>query len=226
MDENVKQEEAKEQDKSGEEGKEQFDAKAAITAVDGKIDKLIATLEKGKNESFDPVKLLKELGAEEEQPSLKKGTEKEGEQDFENMTPKDFAQFVVGSTLKEVQTALKPLVDRVEVLRVRSEVGECKEKYSDFMDFKEDVFKAAMNNPSLSLEDAYLKVAGGKRVAEQRTATEKRAKEDKEKEERERRAPFLPSERGGHDRRATKEEPTDIEGAAVLALRDVLGVEK
>ena len=215
------------QNKQGEGQDKQLEAR--VSKLDEKLDKILAGLDKKPSDDFDPIKLLKDLEQEDE-PRSRGGTDEasSGELDFEKMTPKEFAKFVVNSTLGEVQRALKPIVDRVEVLRVRSEVREAQDKYPDFMDFKDDIFKIAMNNPSLSIEDAYLQVAGRSSIKARREAAAEEAEEKKKKEENEssRRTPFLPSDRGGHDRRATKEEPADLEGAVVLALRDVMGQEK
>ena len=223
--------------KKGEEGKkegEQFNAEAAIKSLTETVGKIAIKLEEGskKEEGFDPEKFLREL--REEEGEGKKGDDegREGDKgvDFEKMSAKDFVTFVMTENRKAVQEMLQPVVDRVEQLRVRSEVKECKEKYPDFMEHKDAIFKLAMTRGDLSIEEAYLQVAGKSSVEARNKAEkekgEKEAKEKKEKEEKEkgRKNAFF-GERGGHSRQASQESPDSIEQAATLALRDVLGVD-
>lgn len=210
----------------GEQGKgEEFNAEVAFKGLTEKLDKIVGGLEaKGKkDESFDPEALLKELQREER--SEPKG--KEGEAKIEDMTAQQFAEFV----LQTVHTNLvSPLEAKVEGLRVRAEVAECKAKYDDFMEYRDDIFKLAMKKPELSLEEAYLQVTGQSTVKSKREAREKEAKEKTEKEKaeserKERRGSFL-GDRGGVSREASKVSPQTMDDAAVLALKDVLGQEK
>jgi len=206
----------------------EFNAEKEFKSLDGKLDKVLAGLEKGKGEDFDPIKLLREL---EEEPAREPSKVDDGVPDFEKMSPRQFAEFVLGHNAKQMQQMVQPLVERMEVLRVRSEVAECKEKYSDFMEHKEAIFKLAMTRQDLSLEDAYLQVAGKSSVEGRRKVeADKRAKEDEDKkkkgaEEKATPHPFFSGERGTVSRRASNEAPETIEDAAILALREVMGVE-
>jgi len=210
----------------GEEGKaKEFNAEESFKDLTEKLDKIAAGLEaKGKKEeSFDPEALLKELQREER--AAPKG--KEEGQKVEDMTAQQFAEFV----LDTVHTRLvSPLEAKVEGLRVRAEVAECKAKYDDFLEYRDDIFKLAMKKPELSLEEAYLQVTGQSTVKSKREAKEKEAKEKAEKEKtegerKERRGSFL-GEKGGVSREASKLSPDTMQDAAVLALKDVLGQEK
>jgi len=217
---------AKGGEEKGKEAKE-FNAETSFKGLSEKVDKVLAGLEaRGKKEdSFDPEKLLEELTREERQPA-KRGGKEEGPK-LDEMTPGQFADFVL-STVKE--HLVSPLEAKVEGLRVRAEVAECKAKYDDFMEYRDDIFKLAMTKPDLSLEEAYLQVTGQSAVKTRREAKEKDAKEKSEKEKSEgdrshRRQPFT-GERGGVSREASKVSPNTLEDAAVLALKDVLGQEK
>jgi len=214
----------------GEEGKksEEFDAEASFKGLSEKVDKVLEGLTtKGKNESFDPEALLRDLQREDENAQREKREPGEAPK-IEDMTAQQFAEFVLHTVH---QNLVSPLEAKVESLRVRAEVAEFKAKYDDFMEYRDDIFKLAMKKPDLSLEEAYLQVSGQSSVKSRREAKEREAKERQEKEKAEgeresrRRGTFL-GERGGVSREASKVSPNSMDDAAVLALKDVLGQEK
>jgi len=227
---------AEEAAKAGEKGKEKdakgFDAETSFKGLSEKVDKVLEGLvAKGKKEdAFDPEALLRELTKEDERRPARRGEEEKGAPKLEDMTPGQFANFVL-STVKE--HLVSPLEAKVEGLRVRAEVAECRAKYDDFMEYRDEIFKLAMRKPELALEEAYLQVTGQSTVKSKREAKEKEEKEAKDKadkskadEERSsRRQPFT-GERGGPSREASKVSPNSLEEAATIALKDVLGQEK
>ena len=219
------EEAAKTGDEGEGEGKEEFNAETSFKGLSDKVDKVLAGLEakSTKDDAFDPEKLLKELTSEEDERPTKRGGRDDALK-LDEMTPGQFADFILG-TVKE--HLVSPLEAKVEGLRVRAEVAECKSKYDDFMEYRDDIFKLAMRKPDLSLEEAYLQVAGQSTVKSKREGKEKEAREreGKEKEARERgsRRGVFTGERGGPSREASKVSPNSLEDAAVLALKDVLG---
>ena len=226
--ENAAAKAAEEAAKAGDKGEKGEEGKGKGVTVESLMEKLekmeTALAAKGKKEEvFDPEALLRELTKEDERRPAKRGAE-DGAPKLDDMTPGQFADFVL-STVKE--HLVSPLEAKVEGLRVRAEVAECKAKYDDFMEYRDDIFKLAMTKPDLSLEDAYLQVTGQSTVKSRREGREKEAKEKSEKEKAEgerssRRQPFT-GERGGPSREASKVSPNSLEDAATLALKDVLG---
>lgn len=215
--------------KAGDQGKEKGDegkgSEVTVQSLMTKLEKMESDLAaKGKkDDTFDPEALLRELTKEDDRRPARRGAD-DGAPKLDEMTPGQFADFVL-STVKE--HLVSPLEAKVEGLRVRAEVAECKSRYDDFMDYRDDIFKLAMKKPELSLEEAYLQVTGQSAVKTKREAKEKDAKEKSEKakadEERGvRRLPFT-GERGGPSREASKVSPNSLEDAATLALKDVLG---
>lgn len=210
---------------SKEEGRKEFNAEEAFRGLAEKLDKVLEAKPKEKETSFDPEALLKELEADEEpKPRMKKGREESGEPDFEKMSPKQFVEYTL-STVRD--TLVSPLEKKLAVLGVRAEVAECKAKYDDFTDYKDEVFKIAMTHPELSLEQAYLQASGKKAVESKKEAAERKAKEEREKEEKTRKSsgPRPIGEKSSISRDASTPAPKTLQDAAVMALKDVLGKE-
>lgn len=76
-----------------------------------------------------------------------------GPKDLEEMTMSELAQYIFEVVQREVAY---PLMQKVEVLRVNQEVDKCEKKYPDFWDYRQEIWQIASNNPSLSIEQAYL----------------------------------------------------------------------
>jgi hypothetical protein len=210
---------------SGGEEKKEFNAEEAFKGLAEKLDKALAPKGKEKETSFDPEALLKELEADEEpRPRAKKSQEDSSEPDFEKMSPKEFVEYTL-STVRD--TLVSPLEKKLAVLGVRAEVAECKAKYDDFSDYKDEVFKIAMMHPELSLEQAYLQASGKKAVESKREEAARKAKEEKEKEEKARKSsgPRPIGEKSSISRDASTPAPKTLQDAAVMALKDVLGKE-
>jgi hypothetical protein len=72
-----------------------------------------------------------------------------------NMTPMQIVDFVIGHMN---ETAVKPLLTKIEEMNVKTEINEimADPKNADFVDLKEDIYKIAVENPTLSLKQALI----------------------------------------------------------------------
>jgi hypothetical protein len=62
------------------------------------------------------------------------------------------------------QTIAQPILQQLVTLSVHEELRDVQSEYSDFKDFKNDVYQACQTNPHLSIKQAYLMVKGGKPI--------------------------------------------------------------
>jgi len=74
-----------------------------------------------------------------------------GVPDVESMTQTELVNYIIS----EVNKAARPIVEELELLKVLREIDKCEAKYSDFNEYAEEVQRIVMNNPSLSIEQAY-----------------------------------------------------------------------
>ena len=129
-----------------------------VNALNEKIAGMEADLKAQKNPPLTEEDIIKDLEKDNpKSPDLSKI-------DIEQLSNAELA----GLILSEVERAFfTPVVHRVELLRVREELKEAKNKYSDFDEYKNETHKIASANPSLSIEDSYLmaKAKAGKLVA-------------------------------------------------------------
>lgn len=100
-------------------------------------------------------------GEEEEVPTAK---------DLDELSNKELVEYI----MKEVNRAGQQLLTEVQTLKVLREIDKCEAKYEDFWDYKDLIQEIAIQNPSLSIEQAY-KLA--------KVSSEEKAKAKQEKSE-------------------------------------------
>jgi len=94
-----------------------------------------------------PEELLQEL----EQSRDQRTQQPSPELDWEEL--RDNPQRLTALVLQQVETAyFRPLLERIELQRVRAEMAECQHKYSDFGELKDTIYALGMRNPYLSLK--------------------------------------------------------------------------
>ncbi|MCL6441693.1 MAG: hypothetical protein K6T27_09410, partial [Thermoleophilum sp.] len=80
---------------------------------------------------------------------------REEEVDLEQLSNKELVNYVLSLGQQTISQQLLALETKLETLRVQREIDKCEQKYKDFWDYEEDIKKIAVENPSLSIEQAY-----------------------------------------------------------------------
>ena len=83
-----------------------------------------------------------------------KQQQQEEEVDFDGMSRKDFLQYTLKQLSEEV---VSPLAVAIEEVKLSQEIDQLTrdEKYADFWDHKDEIYKIAKDNPRLSLKKVY-----------------------------------------------------------------------
>jgi len=99
----------------------------------------------------------------EKAPAAEEGGKKEPtEEDLENMTRKEYAEFITGKTITAVGTLVSKLVQRQEFFETKKAQDDTITKYPDYWDYKEAMIPLSKKYPSVSPEDIYLIACGKK----------------------------------------------------------------
>jgi len=161
-----------------------------------------------------PEELLQEL----EQSRDQRAQQPPPELDWEEL--RDNPQRLTALVLQQVETAyFRPLLERIELQRVRAEMAECQHKYSDFGELKDTIYALGMRNPYLSLEEAYQLAKAGKPV---KPKTEE-AKPKTEATGPTKATPRPKGEKRGITQASTLKSPKSVKEAAQQAIQEVLG---
>jgi len=161
-----------------------------------------------------PEELLQEL----EQSRDRRTQQPSPELDWEEL--RDNPQRLTALVLQQVETAyFRPLLERIELQRVRAEMAECQHKYSDFGELKDTIYALGMRNPYLSLEEAYQLAKAGKQV---KPKTEE-AKPKTEETGSTKATPRPKGEKRGITQASTLKSPKSVKEAAQQAIQEVLG---
>jgi len=120
-----------------------------VTLKKSDYDTILQRITKLEAEKEVLTQLRKPIEEEEEyiQPPPKKGSEEEI--DFSQMTPEQFYNHIV-------ETVGKPLTIAIMTQQVRNELKEARRDHEDFKEFEKDVEKVCLNNPNMSVDDAYI----------------------------------------------------------------------
>lgn len=163
-----------------------------------------------KDEALDA--LLKELIESPQE-------EKKVAEDLEEIAndPKKLVEYVLN---KVNQSYIQPLLIKMEQMRVQEEIRECRQKYDDFDDHKEEILKIALQHPSLTLEQAYLLA---------KAKSPQKSTKSEPKEQKEQKVVSIEDLKKAHSlkqsqsRQAMREMPNDIRSAAAKAIAEILG---
>ena len=125
-----------------------------VDAYNALLDEL-DRLEKITQQSVSTAKSLEDLVAEglEGQPSKKvKGSQ---DQDLDNLSPQQLAGMIIQHMR---DTEIRPLIQKIEELNVRSEIKELTRdgKNPDFFELKDEIHAIASKAPQLSLEEVLI----------------------------------------------------------------------
>ena len=167
-----------------------------------------------------PEELLQEL----EQSRDQRTQQPSPELDWEEL--RDNPQRLTALVLQQVETAyFRPLLERIELQRVRAEMAECQHKYSDFGELKDTIYALGMRNPYLSLEEAYQLAKAGKPVkpTEQAKPKTEEAKPKTEATGPTKATPRPKGEKRGITQASTLKSPKSVKEAAQQAIQEVLG---
>ena len=151
--------------------------------------------------------------------------------DVERVSRSELVNHIDKRFLKALKTALKPIEDRLETTsdaaetdRVKREFFAAKEKFSDFMEWAEELGAIVKSNPELTAEDMYLLARA--RHPEKAAEVDKKAKEKKGEEDEKAGKGKAPSfggltpTSGASLTRDTKKQPKE---AAESAWEEVMG---
>lgn len=71
-------------------------------------------------------------------------------------TPEEFAQLVLDLAKEQANQMIQPVAQTVMSLLIQNEITTTQNKYSDFDDYRDDVYKIMQTNTRMSVEEAYL----------------------------------------------------------------------
>lgn len=203
--------------KPGEEGDQSAELLKILTNIG---DRFLAIEEKlkllpgegDKGSATDIAALLAELEKGKGKP---KGEEEEI--DLEGVTNTELANILYDTVQKKL---IQPIIERLEVMRMKGEIRECETKYPDFWDFKKDIWAEGSKNPSLTVEQAYI-------IVKNRSSGKKEEKKGEEKKAEEVKKPPIFGEKPGVTSSSTRKgEPKTIKEAAEQAFVEVFKEEK
>lgn len=86
------------------------------------------------------------------EPDEEEEEEQVSEDELANLSPKQVIDLITQNVAKQVG---EPLLQMIMTLAVKDEIRECKSKYSDFDEYKDDIQQLAKENPKLTIEQAY-----------------------------------------------------------------------
>ena len=96
-------------------------------------------------------------------PAAKEGEGKEPtDEDLENMSRKEYAEFITGKTVGAVGTLVSKLVQRQEYFETKKAQDDTITRYPDYWDYKEAMIPLSKKYPGVSPEDIYLIACGKK----------------------------------------------------------------
>ena len=75
--------------------------------------------------------------------------------DIDQMSNRQLAQFIIQQVNEQGGVRLQQLETTVETLKVIREIDKCEAKYNDFWQFEDRIKQLGVNNPTLSIEQAY-----------------------------------------------------------------------
>lgn len=143
-------------------GESRISLEEVLAKLSEGLSRLEAKLEGGGTKSMSsdltPEALLAELEREKTAAGASPST---SQVDWDALAsdPQAFAQFLMAQVQ---ETYVSPILERLELLRVREEIRECKAKYPDFDEYREQVFQIGVKNPYLTLEEAYQLAKAGR----------------------------------------------------------------
>ena len=159
----------------GEKGKEEF-----VTLPKEEYEKIVTSMTETENllktlslkeEEKERAERQKEAANAEKERIEREG--KEGAPEFEKMSAREFADFVIRQAQREIG---EPLLKMITTLAVREEKRSLEKHIRDEggnpKEFEKEVFDAANSNPSLSLMDAYKIVKDNRASAATKAARE------------------------------------------------------
>jgi hypothetical protein len=95
---------------------------------------------------------------------------------FDEMNNEQLAQFIIDIVNEQGGARVNEIAVAVETLKVTSEIDRCERKHEDFWSYDKQIRQIAINNPSLSIEDAYF-------LAKSKSPAKKEKKEGEEEKE-------------------------------------------
>lgn len=146
------------------------------------------------------------------------GTSEEAGVDIDQMSPRELVQFIN----EQVSQIGQQLLVEIQTLKVQREIDKCEAKYPDFWDYEEAIRAIAMENPTLSIEQAY-------KLAKQQMEEEARPKKAEATSSVTQRILKLPPKVVPGEKPSTapsatrKTEPRTLREAAERAWEDIAG---
>lgn len=109
---------------------------------------LLDELEKARSKAPDVIDDLVEKAKTSEKPA-----ESIPEQvDFDSMSNAELVNYMMTFAQEHL---VKPLMVQLETIRVQNEIDKCREKFSDFDDYYQDIYRICIDNPRIPIEKAY-----------------------------------------------------------------------
>jgi hypothetical protein len=81
--------------------------------------------------------------------------ERKEEVDFESMSKKDLVDYILNGTKKMVQEGIAPIDSKINMNTYVTQVKECMGKYTDYLDYKDEMIQTAKQHPTLSADEVY-----------------------------------------------------------------------
>ena len=125
-----------------------------VDAYNALLDEL-DRLEKITQQSVSTAKSLEDLAAEGLEGKPIKKAKGDQDQDLDNLSPQQLAGMIIQHMR---DTEIRPLIQKIEELNVRSEIKELTRdgKNSDFFELKDEIHAIASKAPQLSLEEVLI----------------------------------------------------------------------
>lgn len=156
--------------------KEANDAKAALDKMQAMVDKLPENIQAGFSAALSDLAKQQAAAAEAAKAAASDDDDDDdGEVDLERMDRSQFAKWMTGQMIKEVNKVLKPVSQQLETTskeaeqdKLRAEVQKMRDKYPDFDEFKPEMQVILKDNPGIKIESLYklAKVNNPEKVAE------------------------------------------------------------
>jgi len=127
--------------------------KSQYEAILTRFEELEERLASSKNIDSDDIDNL----AKEGRKALSANATPQMKKSLEDMSNSELAEFILG----EMTQYSQPMLVAIETQKVQREIDKCERDYADFGDYRKVTQKIAIDNPTLSIEEAY-KLAKGK----------------------------------------------------------------
>lgn len=78
-----------------------------------------------------------------------------GQVDWDSMTNKDLAEYMVATMRGMLNSAVVPMQQTQQVRDAMQQVQAAQQKYPDFVEYKDSMLRIAQRNPNITAEEAY-----------------------------------------------------------------------